>query len=31
MLINASRMVIESEAIIELSGIGVPNVMTCKD
>jgi hypothetical protein len=30
MLINASRTVIESEARIEFSGIGVPNVVTCR-
>jgi hypothetical protein len=29
MLINASRIVIESEARIEFNGIGVPNVVTC--
>jgi hypothetical protein len=29
MLINASKIVIESEARIEFSGIGVPSVVTC--
>ena len=30
-LINASRIVIESEARIEFNGIGVPNVVTCQE
>jgi hypothetical protein len=29
-LINASKIVIESETRIEFSGIGVPNVVTCR-
>jgi hypothetical protein len=31
MLINASRIVMESEARIEFNGIGVPNVVTCQE